>query len=318
LINRKVLEFAHPKFVEHWHELQEALWDRQIPTFSLDTCMIKKNGDSMWVRVSSILFEDHGATFGYTIVENINERKSIEQKLEQSYENQNLMVYMVAHDLRNPFHNILGLTNILKTITQQSPSMSRSLFYLSLIEKSCITGELLIDELILMGEIENQDIEVQNEDITAIIKDAIEAMITSVMEKQINLNQEYPEDKVILPVNREKLGRVITNLLSNAIKFSKSGGFVSITLKKNPEDILIAVTDSGIGIPLKLQNKVFERFTKSRRKGTNGENTTGLGLYISKRIIERHNGTIWFKSEEDKGSSFFIRIPAPKSTDHNV
>ena len=94
---------------------------------------------------------------------------------------------------------------------------------------------MLINDLILMGEIENEEIEIQNEDITEIIEDVIEAMTTSIMEKQINLNQEYPEDKVILSVDREKLERVITNLLSNAIKFSKNRGSVSITLKKIPK-----------------------------------------------------------------------------------
>ena len=80
LINRKVIEFAHPDYIKHWHKLQEALWQEKISTFALDTCLIKKDGTVIWCHVNSILFEDAGKTFGYTILENINDRKMLELK----------------------------------------------------------------------------------------------------------------------------------------------------------------------------------------------------------------------------------------------
>ncbi len=78
IIGTKIVSFAHPDFVHHWHELQETLWTRQIPSFQLETCLVTKGGATLWCQVTSIIFRDNGATLGYTIVEDISKRKALE------------------------------------------------------------------------------------------------------------------------------------------------------------------------------------------------------------------------------------------------
>jgi two-component system sensor histidine kinase VicK len=93
-------------------------------------------------------------------------------------------------------------------------------------------------------------------------------------------------------VDRDKFGRVLENLLSNAVKFTDPGGQVTLSLKKEGPGVVLRISDTGIGIPAGLQPSIFNMFTKAGRKGTQGETTTGLGLYIVKQIVEMHGGRI--------------------------
>jgi two-component system sensor histidine kinase VicK len=102
---------------------------------------------------------------------------------------------------------------------------------------------------------------------------------------------------------------VLENLISNAVKFTQPTGQVSIILKKKGKNTLLQIKDTGIGIPESLQATIFQKFTKAGRNGTAGEPTTGLGLYIVKQIIEKHQGTIQVESQENVGTTFIIELP---------
>ena len=95
----------------------------------------------------------------------------------------------------------------------------------------------------------------------------------------------------------------------NAIKFSPRGGKIQIRMKRSPQGIMLTVKDHGIGIPAELSSRIFDLFTSAKRAGTAGEQPFGLGLYISKQIIEAHHGRIWFESGPTEGTQFFILLP---------
>ena len=104
------------------------------------------------------------------------------------------------------------------------------------------------------------------------------------------------------------------NLISNALKFTHYGGSISIEIKQiQNEELQISIADTGIGIPASLQDDLFKPYTVSGRKGTSNEKSTGLGLSITKEIVELHCGKIWFESKEGKGTTFFIILPGIKS-----
>jgi two-component system sensor histidine kinase VicK len=115
------------------------------------------------------------------------------------------------------------------------------------------------------------------------------------------------------PVNREKLHRVMDNLITNAIKFSKDKEKIEIQLDKEYGMAIIQVIDHGLGIPKEMIPHLFERFSKAGRAGIRGEQSTGLGLSIVKQIVESHKGRIKVDSEEGKGSTFTIYLPANKA-----
>jgi two-component system sensor histidine kinase VicK len=125
----------------------------------------------------------------------------------------------------------------------------------------------------------------------------------------IHLEIESSSPQVFAEVDQTKFIQVLTNLVANAIKFTPKNGHIRVIVQEEPQSLLIRVSDDGIGIPKDMQGELFERFTRARRPGLRGEETTGLGLSIAKRIVELHQGKVWVESEENKGSTFFVRIP---------
>ncbi|RDC63635.1 Histidine kinase [Adhaeribacter pallidiroseus] len=114
---------------------------------------------------------------------------------------------------------------------------------------------------------------------------------------------------IYLYLDEMKFMQAINNLISNAIKFTNDNGQITVSIEEQAGFVIIQVADNGIGIPERFQKCLFDKFTKARRRGIRGEKTTGLGMSIIKLIVELHHGTIWFESEENKGSTFFVQVP---------
>lgn len=102
---------------------------------------------------------------------------------------------------------------------------------------------------------------------------------------------------------------IIENLLTNAYKFTNDDGRIEVSVEERQGTILIKVADNGIGIPEKLQLLIFDKFTKARRRGTQGEQTVGLGMHLIRTMVEQLEGRIWFESQEGVGSTFFVELP---------
>ena len=123
---------------------------------------------------------------------------------------------------------------------------------------------------------------------------------------------------MIIACDPDNIERIILNLLSNAIKFTKSGGEINVEIKTDDENVFISVIDTGIGIPIEMQEKIFDRFTQVDR-ATYRENVgTGIGLALVKSIVELHNGNIELKSELNKGSTFTVSLPIVKAKEEKI
>jgi two-component system sensor histidine kinase VicK len=315
LVGTKVLEYVHPNHVKPWRELQQNLWKEKIPSFGIDTCLIRKNGSSFWCSVTSILFKEGEETLGYTILKDISERKRVEDKLKKLYDSQEILIHTVAHDLKNPIHHIKTLNSFLKKDVDALQELneakkSQSLMHLKMIDDSCEKAYSIIKDLLLIGEIElgKQPLEKQTTEMESFIEHLLRPFQLAAKEKGIGIDIDFSSEPVYAQINRDKFTRVIENLLSNAIKFTSNGGQITVRSKKESQRVLLQVSDTGIGIPDSLQSTVFQKFTKANRQGTQGEATTGLGLYIVKQIVELHKGNIWFESKENAGTSFYIEL----------
>jgi two-component system phosphate regulon sensor histidine kinase PhoR len=145
-------------------------------------------------------------------------------------------------------------------------------------------------------------------DIISLIREIVEKMKLLAMEKNLSLDFESKFDSLILNVDKLRFSQVIQNLIDNAIKYTKEG-WVKVKIDKENNEVLISVSDSGIGMSKELQQKLFGQFVRdpSIKKEIRG---TGLGLYIAKHIVEAHKGKIWAESEGiGKGSTFYIKLP---------
>ncbi len=317
IISTKILEYCHPDHKADWQLLQQKLWTEKIPSFSLDTCLIRRDGSSFHCRVTSILFEDNEQTLGYTILENIDERIRLEQKLHKLYEAQQRIVHLVAHDLKGPLQNIKGLTGLLlksneRVETRDSERKGESLTFLNLISALCDKTFGILEDLLLIGELESATGPLPKEDtpMQAFIESVLAPWRIRAREKEVDLEWDFAPVPVVASIHRLKFARLLDNLLSNALKFSYAKGKIQVYIRQQAGTLCLEVKDYGMGIPQALQAHLFEQFTNAGREGTQGESTTGLGLYIAHQIVAQHQGTIWLESEENKGTTFFIELPA--------
>jgi signal transduction histidine kinase len=118
-----------------------------------------------------------------------------------------------------------------------------------------------------------------------------------------------PAEPLVILGDRGRLAQVLTNLLENAVKYSPMGGSVRVTVERRGAEAVIAVADSGIGIPVDQQEHLFERFFRARNAPISGFGGLGLGLYICWDIVQRHGGRIWVESELEHGSTFHVALP---------
>jgi signal transduction histidine kinase len=226
--------------------------------------------------------------------------------LEKSNKNYARLIRVVAHDLRNP----IGAINAINGMKMKSNTPVKDGEWMQLIEKASQRCLQLITELLETDfEIREETLRKEKVDVNTLVQQAAQLLNYRVTEKKQQLIIQESTVHVI-QADREKLTRVLDNLVVNAIKFSPEGSMIKIITAETPTGIVISVQDNGIGIPPGLADKLFEPFESTiKRKGTSGEQSFGLGLYICRQIIEAHGGRIWFESHPGQGSTFFVSLP---------
>ncbi|MCF0064288.1 tetratricopeptide repeat-containing sensor histidine kinase [Dyadobacter chenwenxiniae] len=229
------------------------------------------------------------------------------EALETTNENYARVIKIVAHDLRNP----IGAINAMSTMMidyETDPQETKELIQLiNESSKNCMTmiGDLLVTDF----DLKESELNKEEIDLPVFLQQVIKLLIFRAKEKNQELVLFNPVHATIL-ADSDKLSRVLSNLVINAVKFSPKGGLIEVSTSETAGGILIAVKDNGLGIPKEFENKIFDPFTSSKRAGTAGEQPFGLGLYISKQIIEAHHGRIWFESEAGVTTTFYILLPS--------
>jgi signal transduction histidine kinase len=227
------------------------------------------------------------------------------QELKLSIQEKDRILRTVAHDLRNPIGGIASLTEAMAhdEYTTEQREM------IGLIKETSHNSLELINEIL---EITNNETASQNRelvDINSLLNHSAELLRFRAAEKKQEIKLELLQTPQELFISREKIWRVMSNLIVNAIKFSPEGSVIYVKITDNAKDVSIAVKDSGIGIPDDIKDKVFNIFTEAKRPGTSGEKSFGLGLSICKQIIENHHGKIWFDSDVNNGTTFYVSLP---------
>ncbi|MHA4896176.1 ATP-binding protein [Pedobacter sp. PWIIR3] len=209
----------------------------------------------------------------------------------------------VAHDLRNPLNNIEALSRIL---LEEEDSNDKT--EVKLILSSAKQAKDIINDLIEVIQVEKAPVELQPVDLVNYINNICLIWQANAAENR-KINFITHEAKLLSPLNPSKFSRVIDNLIGNGLKFSDNDTPIDVELSKKDSWCQIKVKDYGIGIPEHLKNMLFDQFSKAGRSGLKGEKSIGLGLHISKDIVEQHGGTLTIETEENKGSTFIISMP---------
>lgn len=239
-----------------------------------------------------------------------NELETKNLQLQKLNEDKNKFLRIAAHDLRNPVGTILSMSSIL--LDEEGDSLSPQVReMIGVMESSSSFMLQLLNELLDVAVIESGklNLNIFEIDLVSLITNNILHNKPAADKKSIALEFKSDLEKLDATVDSVKIEQVLNNLISNAVKFSHTGKSITINLKQEEDNAVITVRDQGQGIPEAEMDKLFKPFSKTSVKSTHGEQSTGLGLSIVKKIIEAHNGRIWAESEVNVGSAFSFSIP---------
>ena len=169
----------------------------------------------------------------------------------------------------------------------------------------------LVNDLLDASKLESgtMRLEFASLDLREVIKELHETMLLPLAkEKEIKLVETFPENLPRVEADRAKLRRILLNLLSNALKFTGKGGRVEVSAEEQQGRVRISVSDTGVGIAPEDVDRLFDKYEQTRSRATRGEKGTGLGLYITKQLVELHGSEITVKSELGKGSTFSFTL----------
>ncbi len=221
----------------------------------------------------------------------------------------------ISHELRTPLASLRAVVETLQDGALEDPSVAYH--FLDRADQEIDTLTQMVEELLELSRIESGQVPLRLTSTTVgeLIRLPIERLRPQFERREITLKIDMPENLPNILADIERMQRVVTNLLHNAIKFTSEGGCVTVRAYKakdsgnNAPQVVMIISDTGIGIAAPDLDRIFERFYKSDRARTRSLGGTGLGLAIARHLVQAHNGRIWVKSKEGKGSAFYFSIP---------
>ena len=236
--------------------------------------------------------------------------EELNERLEKLNEEKNEFLHMASHDLKNPLGSIIGLTDLIKMDDDISDEEHHE--FIDMISTSAKQMLTLVKKLLDVSAIEagNTNFDPQKIEINDLLNEVIRENRPLADSKNISLNfhtDDHENHKIF--ADRTAAIQVLDNFVSNAVKYSPKGKEVDIYTEWNNDYLKVAVQDEGPGLSEKDQEKLFTKFAKLSTEPTNGESSSGLGLYIVKRLVNQMNGKVYCKSKEGEGSTFIVELP---------
>lgn len=217
---------------------------------------------------------------------------------------------IIAHDLKNPFHTVIGYSYLLSKDYDRFSEEERKKFATDINQSTNNIFRLLQNLLEWSRSQTGQHkFSPSNVPFQQILDNALSVLHSSANQKHISVSCSV-DDNLEIYADPLMIETVLRNLINNAIKFTPENGKIEVTARKENGEVRISVCDNGIGIPENNANNLFRIDSKVRKKGTNNEDGSGLGLILCKEFIDKHEGSIWVESQPGTGSSFMISLPA--------
>lgn len=221
---------------------------------------------------------------------------------------------IAAHELRNPLAVLRGYAQMLLTQSKQGkgPELNDwQVEALQNIDRSTMRLVELSEDLLDVTRLQGGGLELHPEptDLVALTKRTVKRLQLTTEHHSISIRASQPY--VVVRSDSGRIEQVLANLLGNAIKYTPQGGPIDIAISEevDVQEAHLSIRDTGIGIPVHEQTRIFRRFARADNSSSYGITGTGLGLYLCRELVERHGGRIWFESSEGQGSTFFITLP---------
>jgi len=325
LRNTPIGMMSHPDSKHIVAETREFIEQQNTNVFSTEYQIIHKNGSTKWLWLTVQNYFNAQGKFEYVLIEffDITDRKNSElqlkvyyevlqkhsKKLEDTIATKDKFFSIIAHDLRNPFNGMIGLTS---HIINSFDIMERDkiLRIIGLLNEAAINGYKLLENLLEWSRLQTNSISFkpQQHFLETLISDAIDMVGNIAHQKKISIVNSHIESiEVYLDYNM--IFTVLRNLLSNSVKFTNENGEIQINTTFDDEFVTISVSDNGVGMSSDTYKNLFSIETKNSTIGTAGEKGTGLGLVLCREFVLKHGGKIWIESEENKGTTVTFTIP---------
>ncbi|MFA6529605.1 MAG: ATP-binding protein, partial [Patescibacteria group bacterium] len=236
--------------------------------------------------------------------------KLINEELQKLDVAKDEFVSIASHQLRTPLTALKGYTGMLLD-GDAGPVNEKQHEYLTEIKNANDRMISLITALLNVSRVDLDVFIVEPEpiDFKKVAEDVLKDLQMKIVEKKLTVETAFEKNIPIINADLNIVRMVFQNLLTNALKYTASGGKINISIKKDGANILIAVADTGYGIPKNVQSKIFTKMFRADNARVNDPDGTGLGLYIIKSTLEKTGGKIWFESTENKGSTFYVTTP---------
>ena len=302
VLNKSILELLQ---IEDEYELRDLI--TQVPELMIDSQ--DANGEYLSLRVRfALVRRESGFISGLVAVLH----DTTEQEKEER--ERRLFVSNVSHELRTPLTSVKSYLEALDEGALSEP-VAPDFIKVSLDETNRMMR--MVTDLLHLSRIDNatSHIDVELINFTAFITfilNRFDKMRGPDEEKKYELVRDYPITSVWIEIDTDKMTQVIDNILNNAIKYSPDGGKITVTMKTTDDQMILSISDQGLGIPKQDLPRIFDRFYRVDRARSRAQGGTGLGLSIAKEIIKQHKGFIWAKSIYGKGSTFTIVLPYDK------
>lgn len=315
-------QLVHPDDIEHAKHSFMQLIEGEVEQYQCEFRMKCTDGSWKWILARGRVFqrdEQGNALRAIGTHLNIHEKKLLEEDLIQAKfqaEAANIaksqFLANMSHEIRTPMNGVIGMTNIL--LAQELPPEHRR--YVEIIKKSGDSLLAIISEILDFSKIEANLLEIETREFQfrSCIEDCCDILAIKAFEKKLEFNCGIdPDIPDALVGDPDRIRQVLINLIGNAIKFTRAGEVnVHCSLIREEEDSIVAlvkITDTGIGVPADKLDSLFTEFYQVDSSHAREFGGTGLGLALSKRLVELMGGTIGVESTEGKGSSFWFRLP---------
>jgi two-component system phosphate regulon sensor histidine kinase PhoR len=225
-------------------------------------------------------------------------------------------VASVSHELRTPLTSIHGFTSL---VLERDDLPDEVVHQLGVVERNVGRLDRLVSDLLQTAQVERGLVHLERErtDIAALVRQSLEAARPAIEAAGLTMGSRVPKH-LIVRVDPQRFSQVVDNLVSNAVKYTPSGGRIEVDLSVTHERVELVVLDTGIGISVPDRNHVFSRFFRTRHAAQRSIQGIGLGLSISKAIVDSHGGRIEVESEEGRGSTFRVRLPLDVPADQEL
>jgi len=224
------------------------------------------------------------------------------------------MIRLASHDLRDPIGTIIGYLDLLRIDKDQLSDEHQ--LYVTMMRELAEKSEKIIRNILLTDKARTEIADDVPLDVRDLITSVVDEYRMQISEKDLALEVALPFEQAVILGNKAQMREAIANLITNAIKYTPAKGTVEIKLEKADDKVVFEVIDNGYGIPQDLQKRLFEPFYRAASIETRSISGTGLGLHLVKNIVERHNGTVHYKSTYGEGSNFGFELPLAEVNIH--